>query len=331
MSKFQDELTPIGGLQPLGGNVAVQTDTGPAGVAGIGAPAPSPSSPALPPGIGYGPSTPPARNVHYSHGSHHSRFEDPEQASKIPVYITAGVGLAAIVGIGILFIPAAPVAAPAEWEPFVAADQSFSCELPKEWNMVATGKASNDDRPTIGDGVTATKGNAHIEMTVSSVAGLLTGQLLFGDDPIPSGVFNSRAAPIHRAHGKKFKNRFAGFKESKVTPIAQMFPKMTGVVMDKTGKEFVPDIRWSEYTAGGNRFGFGGKRHGYRMTVGGGQYIVNVICESSERDWPKLKPAFERAIVSVNEPRKPQSPMMSLPGGGTLPAGGPVPGFGSGQ
>ena len=79
-----------------------------------------------------------------------------------------------------------------------------------------------------------------MEITVSSLAGLLTGQLLFGNDPIPSGVFNSRAAPIHRAHGKQFGKHYRGLKESKIIPTAQMFPKMTGVVMDTTGKRTCP-------------------------------------------------------------------------------------------
>ncbi|MBC8134664.1 MAG: hypothetical protein H8F28_02100 [Fibrella sp.] len=328
MSKFSDDLAPIGGLQPLGGNVATQPNTEPTVSNGTPEPVGPTASPTLPPGIGYGPSSPALINAPRGPISHRPSYDDPEQASKIPLYVTGGVGLAALIGIVILLIPAPPVPPPTAWEPFTAADESFTCELPKEWNIHAMGKASTDSQPSIGDGVTAKKGNASIEMTVSSVTGLLTGQLLFGDDPIPSGVFNSRAAPIHRAHGKQFKNRFRGFKETKVTPTPQMFPKMTGVVMDKTGKEFVPDIRWNEYTAGGNQFGFGGKRHGYRVTVGGGMSIVNVICESSERDWEKMKPAFERTIVSVNEMRKMPATAVPMPGGGSMPMGGEVPGFG---
>jgi hypothetical protein len=236
--------------------------------------------------------------------------------------------VAVLIGIGIALIPPPPVPAPTAWEPFVAADQSFLCELPKGWDIHAMGKASEKNEASVGDGVIAKKSNASLEMTVSSVAGLIAGQLLYGNDPIPSGFMNSRAAPIHRSHGKSFKNRFRGFKETKVTPTMGMYPKMTGIVMDKTGKEAVPDIRWSEYTAGGNKFGFGGKRHGYRVTVGGNQYILNVVAECSEKDWAKLKPSFERSIVSLNETRKPQGSMIPMPGGGSLPTGGSVPGLG---
>lgn len=328
MSNFPDDLAPIGGLQPLGGNVATQPK--PETVNPPAEPAPAVSaSPSLPPGIGYGPTTPASLEAARHYSSHRPTYEEEQREKKIPVYIMGGVGVAALIGIGIALIPAAPVAPPEAWQPFVAADQSFRCDLPKDWQVTAMGKASTDPQPSIGDGVLAKKSNASVEMTVSSVTGLLTGQLLFGNDPIPSGVFNSRAAPIHRAHGKQFKKRFAGFKETKITPTATMFPKMTGVVMDATGKEFVPDIRWSEYTAGGNQYGFGGKRHGYRVTVGGTQSIVGIVCESSEKDWQKLKPAFEKAIISVNETRPRPGDNINVPGGASLPMGGNVPGFGN--
>lgn len=324
MSKFADDLAPIGGLQPLGGGTIIQPITEPTPV-----PEAPVASPALPPGIGYGPSGPSSQSAPQNPGSYRQPYEAPEEASKLPVYITAGVMVAVLIGIGIALIPAPPVAPPTSWEPFVAADQSFMCDLPKDWNIKAMGKASTDNEPSIGDGVIAKKGNASMEVTVSSLTGLLTSQLLFGDDPIPSGVFNSRAAPIHRAHGKKFKDRFRGFKETKITPTRELFPKMTGAVMDKAGKELVPDIRWNEYTAGGNKFGFGGKRHGYRVTVGGNMYIVNVVAECAERDWVKLKPSFERSIISLNETRKPAANSIAIPGGGSLPMGGDVPGLGN--
>lgn len=322
MSKFSDDLVPMGGLQPLGGTTAPSPTVEPT----ISPEVPAvTASPALPPGIGYGPTIPAGQGG----SSYRPVYEDPEQASKLPVYVTGGVGLAVLIGIGIAMIPAAPVPAPTDWESFVAADQSFLCELPKGWDINAMGKASQKNEPSVGDGVIAKKSNASLEMTVSSVAGLIAGQLLYGNDPIPSGFMNSRAAPIHRAHGRKFKDRFRGFKETKVTPTPEMYPKMTGVVLDKTGQEAVPDIRWSEYTAGGNKFGFGGKRHGYRVTVGGNQYILNVVAECSEQDWPKLKPSFERSIVSLNETRKPQGNGIPIPGGGSLPVGGGVPGLGN--
>ncbi len=333
MSKFSDDLTPIGGLQPLGGNAATQPPPPPAVSASVPSlsqsPVRLPSSPTLPPGVGYGPTAPSSPDGYRNPGYRPAPPDEPEEASRLPLYIGGGVGLAVLIGVGLLFIPAAPVAPPTAWEPFVAADNTFLCDLPKGWEVHAMGKASAENQPSVGDGVTAKKSNASVEMTVSSVSGLIAGQLLFGDSPVPTGLFNSRAAPIHRASGKRFKTRFRGFKETKVTPTPQMFPKMTGIVADKTGKEFVPDIRWHEYTAGGNQFGFGGKRHGYRVTVGGNQSIVNIVCESSEGDWRKLKPAFERTIVSVAETTAPQGKMLDLPGDSVLPMGGQVPGVGN--
>ena len=155
MSKFTDDLAPIGGLQPLGGNTVTQPKT--ESVPPLETPIVS-SSPALPPGIGYGPSNPALRHSLPPHSaSYQQPYDAPEGSSKLPIYITGGVGLAMLVGIAIAFIPAAPVAPPTNWEPFVAADQSFSCDLPKEWYIKAMGKASTEKEASIGDGVLAKK------------------------------------------------------------------------------------------------------------------------------------------------------------------------------
>ena len=43
-----------------------------------------------------------------------------------------------------------------------------------------------------------------------------------------------------------------------------------------------------------------------------------------------MKPSFERAILSLDEPRKPQNKMLNVPGSGAaLPMGTEVPGLGS--
>lgn len=326
MKQFSDELTPVGGLQAIGGDSAPITPTelhhATNNVVTL-----SQSTAAVPPMYGNSPGSFPQNQVHPA-SSYKSRDIGEDAPNRLPLYIGGGAAVAALAGLSLLLIPTAPVEAPKDWLPFTAADQSFACEVPKSWEVIPMGKASSANENSIGDGVLAKKGDAMVEVTVSSIGGLLTGQLLFGDETIPSGVFHSRAAPIYKAHGKQFKKKFSQFKETKITPLMQQYPKMTNVVMGQTEKDLVADIRWSEYTATGNRFGFGGKRHGYRMAVGGNQYIVNVVCECSERDWVKLKPAFERTIASVNETRKPAPGMIGVPGGASLPMGGNVPGFG---
>ena len=315
MKQFSDELTPVGGLQPLGG----------------GAPTPVPvesssaaNEPTKPDTAHRSVRPEPYHGATYP--SHHAAIDPP---SKIPYYLLGGGVVAAAIGAVFFVVPSTPVNAPAEWQPFTAADKSFACEIPKSWDVTAMGKASAANELSVEDGVIAKRSDAKVEVTVSSITGLITGQLLYGNDPIPAGTFQSRSAPIFRAHGRQFKKRFAHYQEVSVAPTNVMYPRMTNVVMGKDEKDLVADIRWGEYTATGNNFGMGGKRHGYRMAVGGNKYIVYVICECSERDWTKLKPAFERTIASVREIRPPGGSNIALPGGASLPMGGEVPGFGA--
>ncbi|MBC8141271.1 MAG: hypothetical protein H7Y38_07495 [Armatimonadetes bacterium] len=259
------------------------------------------------------------------------RYEDPD---KPPMYLygIGGVVALAAMGWGVsLFLPSAPVDAPAAYVPFAAADKSFTCELPDKWRVEAMGEASAEAKNSLSNGVEARQSDAYIKVTNSSIAGLITGQLLYGDDPIPQGAFGSRARPIFNDHGKGFKKRFKGYKETKLSPAETQLPKMTGIVQVENTKDFVPDIRLAEFTATGNSYGLGGKRHGYRMAVGGSAQIVNVVCECSERDWVKLKPAFEKVMVSLAEPRPAGLDRggVAVPGGATLPTDGEVPGFGS--
>ncbi len=335
MSKFADELTQIGGLKPLGGEAALTPKSeAPPVQPGTAPYAPRVVQP-LPPGSPYVPPVPggnmppptgalPTRPTSYPAPPE----DDAEVPSRLPTYIGGGVAAVILIWIGTLFIPSAPVDAPTEWTTFTASDQSFACELPKKWEIKSEGNASTSTEAAISDGVTAKRGDADVEVSVSSVTGLIKAQLMFGDDPIPSGFAHSRATPIYQAHGRVFKKRFAHYKSKRVEPTPEMIPRMTGIVPDENNRELLPDLRWSEWTASGNQYGFGGKRHGYRTTVGGNNYIVNVVCECSERDWPKLKPAFERMIVSVSEPRKAgPGGGVAVPGGGSLPTGD-MPGFG---
>jgi len=255
--------------------------------------------------------------------------EDPD---KPPTYLYGIGGVIALAAMGwsvSLFIPSAPVDAPAAYKPFAAADQSFTCELPDKWQVEALGTANAEEKNSISNGVEARQSDAYIKVTRSSIAGLLAGQLLYGSNPIPEGTFGSRAKPIFNHHGKGFKKRFKNYKETKLSLPESQLPKMTNVVQVENTKDMVPDIRFAEFTASGNSYGMGGKRHGYRMAVGGTKEILCVVCECSERDWQKLKPAFERVMVSLAEPRPAglDRNSVAVPGGATLPTGG-VPGYG---
>ncbi len=258
------------------------------------------------------------------------RYEDPDKPPTY-LYVIGGVAAVAVLDWGVsFFLPSAPVDAPTAYAPFAAADKSFTCELPDKWQVEALGTASAEEKNSMSNGVEARKSDAYIKVTNSSIAGLLTGQLLYGSNPIPDGTFGSRARPIFNDHGKGFKKRFKNYKETKLTPAEAQLPKMTNIVQVENAKEMVPDIRFAEFTASGNNYGLGGKRHGYRMAVGGSKEILCVVCECSERDWQKLKPTFEKVMLSLSEPRPagldPGS--VAVPGGAALPTSGGVPSYG---
>lgn len=54
----------------------------------------------------------------------------------------------------------------------------------------------------------------------------------------------------------------------------------------------------AEFTA--SEGAFGGKIHGYRLTLLGGVHQFNVICKCKEQNWETKKPLFERAMQSIS-------------------------------
>ncbi|MFO1096589.1 MAG: hypothetical protein U0992_25265 [Planctomycetaceae bacterium] len=54
----------------------------------------------------------------------------------------------------------------------------------------------------------------------------------------------------------------------------------------------------SEFTA--SEGAFGGKIHGYRLTLLGGMHQFNVICKCQEKNWRKNEPMFERVLKSIS-------------------------------
>lgn len=204
-----------------------------------------------------------------------------------------------------------PVAVPTSFATFTAADGSFTCDTPGGWDTRAVGAAAGDKQLTNSDGVFLTSGNAKIEITTTTVAGQAMGELVLGKETVPESMTGSAAAALHRRSKKGLKNRLKGYQE---TAVAKFQSRMGGMIF-KEGR-FEPDARLSEYTATGNQYGFGGKVHGYRASLTGPTLIASVVCQCSEADWPKLKPAFLRVIASLRDTvpvKGPQAP--GLPGG----------------
>jgi hypothetical protein len=53
----------------------------------------------------------------------------------------------------------------------------------------------------------------------------------------------------------------------------------------------------AEFTASGGAFG--GKVHGYRLTLLGTVHQYNIICNCSDKNWERNEPVFERVMKSI--------------------------------
>jgi hypothetical protein len=333
----------MSGLQPLGGG-------GGGGLAPVGGGGASPSTPTPPaqPNPAPAAATPPAP---YSYSPGQQTPPNPagiapgparaaalyDEPSAGPNKILLGVIGVALVALAILvyFVVRTPppVPAPAGYTSWTAADNSIACDTPNGWTVTTHGKASKTPEHVSEDGVEMSRSGARVTVTLNDVAGLVAGQLLLEGSPVPEGMTGSRAAGMHRQTKRGVKNSFKGYKESRLeTPPFQngmggTFAREGARSMDELA---VPDYEVSEFTADGNRFGLGGKVHGYRASLAGGQLIASVVCVCPERDWATLKPAFHHVLESLHEvaPAK-KGGGIAVPGSGVTVPGG-IPGVGGG-
>ena len=241
-----------------------------------------------------------------------------EEAPRGPnkaLMIAGGVAVVLMIVAFFLFRPPAPVPAPTSFAAFTAADLSFACQVPEGWDRRAGGAAGNDKQTLSEDGVFLRSGNARIEVTTNTVASLIKSQLMFGNSIVPEAMEGSRAAAIHSRSKLALSHSLRGYAEKAVPNC----PNGMGATLF-TGGRFVPDGLLSEYTARGNYLGLGGPVHGYRASVAGPTLIASVVCQCSEKDWPKLEPAFRRVIGSIHEAGKAAPQGLQVPGaGGSLP------------
>lgn len=329
MSSSSDELVPLGGSRPDSAGGSPQS--APPGLAPLGGgnadassadespnpwrqqpgPAPlAPGSPAVPPQVrpplpGSGPATAnPAQGGLYPprpvSAAPMMMVEDSGSSRKITMYFgSAFAAVLLVIGFFVFRTPP-PVPAPTGFSSFTAQNNSFACETPDGWDLQPTGEAgTKTDKQS--DGIIMRKGNAEIRVTMVDVAGQMASELLFGSNPVPESVTGSRAGSLHKRSKKAFANRFKGYEEKAVGNIDS---KMGGIYFSDS-KEMMSDTQVTEFTATSNRWGLGGPLHGYRASLGGGQWIAAVTCVCSERDFQKLRPAFLRVIASVQEMGKP--------------------------
>jgi len=317
----KDLLAPIGGSKPEGTEPGVsQTFSSPeeampklrtvAGPASTGQTAPvappaQPASPVGSPALRPQPEPQAAAPAYDQQPITPTRPVAYEEVATGPnkrlIFGGIGAAVAVVAVAAFVLLHRGPAVVPSTYTTFTSADNTFTCETPNGWNTYATGEASGDKHSTKLNGVYMQSGDAAIEVTFSTVSGLVGSQLLFGKDPTPEAMGGSRAAGVAWMQKRAVAKQFKGYSE-KLMPDC---PSGMGAMIPgkDPGKdlEFVPDARLYEFTASGNWLGFGGKIHGYRATMAGSNLIAAAECHCSEAEWEKLKPAFLHVIEKVQE------------------------------
>jgi hypothetical protein len=214
-------------------------------------------------------------------------MEEEEGGIRILPIVLGVLGVAALAGI--LYLKAGKqqmVPAPTSFVKYSAADKSFACQAPAEWQ--SAGMASHG----VAGGALFKKGPAKIDIT-ADLAGSLMGDVATSQNAAAAGL--AEVAPglaaalskppvekVHEADKARMAAKYKEYEEGQMKP----FRSAAG------------EARYSEWTANG---GFGkGKLHGYRVTILGSERRIAIICEAPEGSWQNLKPAFEKVIGSMS-------------------------------
>jgi hypothetical protein len=220
-------------------------------------------------------------------------------------------GLVLIGGLAFLLVAfrPEPVTAPTAFKKFNAADQSFGCEYPDGW-----AKAAGESH-AISSAARFRKGGAVI-LIESDLTGSLVGDMPQPGAGIPdpsegagapaagipdlSGIPGASAVGLG---GMKLDRRPAVEKlheARKKTFEAELKTEGIGEYSEQPAQAFrgqLGDARWSEYSADGGFFT--GKIHGIRATIMGTERAIYVQCQSPEKDWKVVAPAFKRVLGSI--------------------------------
>ena len=196
-----------------------------------------------------------------------------------PALIGATVVLLLVLVGGAIFLFAGkrePMQAPTSFATFQQKDQEFQVDFPAGWETDDGGKPGSQSPPW----AKAWKGDALIKVD-TSVSGSLLGTIAgAGQDPNDTPDELKPVMGVHERQKEFYADKFSDYAES--APILL--------------KEGSLETARSEFTAKGS---WGSKVRGYRASLLGNKYQFTVMCSCAEEDWEALKPAFEKAIVSV--------------------------------
>jgi hypothetical protein len=229
------------------------------------------------------------------------------------IYVGLGIAAACIVFAVILLriLVPAHVPAPTGFYSYSAADRSFSCDAPLDWDKTSAEDATPGVESAVG-GVLFKRGNARIDITTGDVSQLKADILMSSGAALPDGITSGSAEAMHKMYKSKVSIYFANYQEQ---PMETFGSNMGEACL-------------SEWTADGPAMGFRHKMHGYRVSMVGSVKTAFVVCQCSDDDWMTLRPAFVHVMNSIQEgnlPKDPGGPLgVTMPptGGTSIPADG---------
>ena len=195
--------------------------------------------------------------------------------------------------IGISLQPPA-VAAPTAYTKFTAADGSFSCERPQNWDK-RSGEAH-----AIQSAALFRRGHAEISIDCSLMQGLM-GDFAQAPGGLPDlgaaqGVDLSQVPGMEKLQAELKKPAVEKVHESN----RKLYSKLMADYDEKPAQVLrcaAGEGRVSEFTGKGGLLA--GGIHGYRATILGPERGITVLAKCPERNWRTLKPAFERVLCSI--------------------------------
>lgn len=209
-----------------------------------------------------------------------------ERGGKMGVWLGLGGAVLVVLVIAAFLLTPKHGTAPTSWATFTAADKSFSVAAPDGWETTPSDRAQQMlGKDSTTGGVLFQSGSATIDITTDTVA-TLTSYLLVHGNGDTDALTGPKAGALHKQWKIATSAIHKGYQETKVADFEQQ----------------MGDARLSEWTANGNVFGLGGRVHGYRASLVGGNTTAVVVCQCLESDWPALKPAFLHVIASVKPP-----------------------------
>jgi hypothetical protein len=184
-----------------------------------------------------------------------------------------------------------PVGAVTALASYAAEDKAFHCVYPEGWKKDGGGRANEISWAEF------SKGDASIYIN-ANLQGSLMGDIMKapgGGVPDMSGVPGA-GGEIAEASADVRKPPVERLHESGAAKAKKRHPKYEEMSMEAFQSP-MGDARFSEFTAQGPLFT--GRIHGYRVTILGGERLVEVTLRCAERDWPMLKPHFTKVVNSI--------------------------------